>query len=68
MNRSVKSDEILYPLTLPAIERALANKGIPLPDQLKYLADAYWNKLEGKTMDIASLVPQAIQYLKEIDS
>ncbi len=68
MNRSVKSDEILYPLTLPAIERALANKGIPLPDQLKNLTNAYRNELDGKTIDIASLIPLAIRYLKEINS
>ncbi len=68
MNRSVKSDEILYPLTLPAIERALANKGIPLPDQLKNLTNAYRNELEGKTIDIASLMQPAIRYLKEINS
>jgi predicted nucleotidyltransferase len=68
MNRSVKSDEILYPLTLPAIERALANKGIPLPDQLKNLTNAYRNELDGKTIDIASLIQPAIRYLKEINS
>jgi hypothetical protein len=67
MNRSVERGEIFYPLTLQAVKRALVNWGIPLPDQLKNLSDAYRNELEGKRMEIARLIPPAIQYLKGIN-
>ncbi len=68
MNRSVKSGEILYPLTPPAIERALAGDGIQLPDQLKSLSNAYADEINGKTTNIAALIPPAIHFLKEINS
>jgi hypothetical protein len=68
MNRSVKKDEILYPLTLPAVERAMIKECIPLPAELQTLTSAYRDELEGKTTDIATLIPPAIRYLKEINS
>jgi predicted nucleotidyltransferase len=67
LNRSAQSDKILYPLTVPAIERALAAEHIPLPAPLEPLSVAYWNELEGKTTDIAILIPTAIDYLKKIN-
>jgi predicted nucleotidyltransferase len=68
MNRSVNRNEIVYPLTLPAIERSLAEEGIPLPGELNGLAGAYRDEIKGKDTDIAGLIPRAILYLKEINS
>ncbi|HWP93459.1 MAG TPA: hypothetical protein VNN20_14800 [Thermodesulfobacteriota bacterium] len=68
MNRSAKRSEIIYPLTLPAIERSLAEEGIPLPGELNGLAGAYRNEIKGKDTGIAGLIPRAILYLKEINS
>lgn len=67
-NRSVHRAEVLYPLTLPAVERALALEGIPLPARLQPLVDAYRDELEGKTSNIKTLIPQAIDYLQKIDT
>jgi hypothetical protein len=68
MNRSVKKNEIVYPLTLPTIERSLAEEGIPLPGELNSLAGAYRDEIKGKATGIASLIPRALLYLKEINS
>jgi hypothetical protein len=68
INRSVRKDEILYPFTLSAVERALAVEGIPLPARLQFLSDAYIDELEGKKVDIKNYIPDAIAYLKEIDA
>lgn len=67
IHRSVRKEEILYPLTLPAVERALAVERISLPIRLQQLADAYRDELDGKSYDITTLIPEAISYLKEID-
>lgn len=68
INRSVQKDEILYPLTLQAIERGLALEGIPLPACLQPLMEAYKHELDGKACNIANLIPDAISYLKDIDA
>jgi hypothetical protein len=68
INRSVQKDNILYPLTLPAVERAMTLDGISLPAHLQSLADAYRDELVGKTRSITPLIPEAIAYLKEIDA
>jgi hypothetical protein len=67
INRSVPKGEILYPLTLPAVERAMAAEGISLPPRLRFLADAYKDGLSGKLCDISPLIPVAIDYLKEVE-
>jgi hypothetical protein len=67
INCSIQRDEILYPLTLPAVERATAAEGISLPANLQLLADAYRDELIGKFCDISKLIPEAITYLKEIE-
>jgi hypothetical protein len=67
INRSAQKDDILYPLTLPAVERAMAAEGISLPPRLQFLADAYRDELHGKSCNIAILIPEATAYLKEIN-
>lgn len=67
MNHSAQKDHILYPLTLPALERGLIKHGIPLPTEFQALIQAYFDELEGKACDISDLVPSAIEYLKEIN-
>jgi predicted nucleotidyltransferase len=68
MNRSAKRSEIIYPLTLPAIERSLAEEGIPLPGELNSLSVAYRDEIKGKDTGVAGLIPRAIRYLKEINA
>ncbi|MGE5446159.1 MAG: hypothetical protein ACM3SR_16450 [Ignavibacteriales bacterium] len=67
INRSAQRDEILYPLTLLAVERTIVTEGIPFPTHLQFLADAYRDELNGKSWDISKLIPEAITYLKEIE-
>ena len=67
MNVSVASGRILYPLTLPAIERGLVQQGTPLPDALKPLNQAYVDELTGEARDISDFIPAALDFLKEIN-
>ena len=64
--RSAINNEILYPLTLPAIDRALRLEGLCIPPQLKPLAIAYRDEIEGKPSDITALIPESTVFLKEI--
>jgi hypothetical protein len=41
-------------------------EGMSFPPFLEILADAYRKELEGKTCDIAALIPVAVSYLKQI--
>ncbi|MGH7900834.1 MAG: hypothetical protein ACRENZ_03765, partial [Thermodesulfobacteriota bacterium] len=66
--RSMQTDEIFYPLTLPSIRRGLTLQGISLPSSLQSLEDAYRDVIGGKNCDISTLIPDAVNYLKEIDS
>lgn len=66
MNNSVNKEEIFYPLTLSAIEKALIAYDLSLPKELKILADAYRNELKGEPDNISLLIPVAVNYLKEI--
>jgi predicted nucleotidyltransferase len=66
INRSARSRKVLYALTLPALERGLAQEGMPLPAPLGVLADAYRDEVAGRESEIETLVPAAIRYLKEI--
>lgn len=66
--RSMQTDEIFYPLTLPSIKRGLTVQGISLPLSLHSLEDAYRDVIGGKNCDISTLIPDAVNYLKEIDS
>jgi len=67
IERSMQTDEIFYPLTLPSIKQGLTVQGISLPSRLQSLEDAYRDVIGGKKCDISSLMPEAISYLKEID-
>lgn len=63
---SLEKGIILYPLTLPAIDRAMAAESTPFPTKLQHLKDAYYHELQGKSYDIATCIPDAIAYLKNI--
>jgi hypothetical protein len=66
INLSIQKGEIYYPLTLTAVLRAMNMEGMSFPPFLEILADAYRKELEGKTCDIAALIPVAVSYLKQI--
>ncbi len=66
VNRSAASGQVVVPLTVPAIRRALTKQRIGLPAALHPLADAYGAVLGGGDPEISELVPGAIAYLKEI--
>lgn len=65
VTRSSEREEIVYPLSLYEIEKALYNEGIPLPGDLKVLKDAYRSEINGRSEDISLLFPAAVNYLKE---
>lgn len=67
INRSAQRYKILYPLTLLAVEQTIVTEGIRFPTRLQFLADAYRDKLNGKSCDISKLIPEAITYLKKIE-
>jgi len=67
MNRSVNSDQLIYPLTIQAVERGLEKQEIPVPTELQFLSQAYSNELAGNECDISDFVPSAIEYLVEIN-
>jgi hypothetical protein len=64
--RSAQKGEVGYPLTLPAISRALARQGMSLPPGLASLADVYRDALEGKACAIRTLIPEALSYLRAL--
>ena len=66
--RSMKTDEIFYPLTIPSIKRGLSAQGVSLPSSLQSLEDAYRDVVDGKNCNISALIPAAVNYLKDIDS
>ena len=68
INRSIQKGEICYPLTLPAVTRALAAAGVLLPAPLLCLEKAYRNECKGHTTDIAGLIPLAMQFLKKMNA
>lgn len=64
---SLEKGIILYPLTLPAIDRAMDAEGTPIPPDLIPLKDAYMEEVYGKPSSINTYVPDAIAYLKKIN-
>ena len=68
MSRAIKKSEILYPLTLPAIERAMASEGMSLSKELQALSQAYRSCVRGEVPDLMHLAPAAIAFLKKIES
>ena len=67
MNRGVSSGRVRYPLTLAAIRRALAETGIPLPQELEPFDAASWRALNGEAVDIGRLLPLVVAFVREID-
>ncbi len=66
VNRSAARGQVVVPLSVPAIQRALTRERLELPAELGPLAGAYGAVLGGADPEIAELVPGAIAYLKEI--
>jgi hypothetical protein len=69
ISSSLKKSQLFFPLTLPSIIRALAEKGFALPHRLEVLAEIYPEEITGgKNIDISSLVQESIAFLREIDA
>ena len=69
LNRAAARGQIVYPLTLPALVRALDAAGIPLPPELHITEHAYRAAIAGReTEGNASVVPRALAWLREIDT
>jgi predicted nucleotidyltransferase len=66
VQRGASPGELVLPLTPPAVVRALAAQGCPLPGSLTPLVAAYHAAVDGRQPDMAALVPDAVAYLKEI--
>jgi hypothetical protein len=66
--RSFCRGEVVYPMTLPALERALEREGSPLPESLRPLAEAYRRELDGTAYDIQRHIPAALFYLHDMES
>ena len=67
VNQSIESEEMVYPLTLPAIERGLDEMGAARPDLLRPLAAAYRREVAGETADINGAIPEAVDYVRSVD-
>jgi predicted nucleotidyltransferase len=65
ISNSVPGQEIVFPLTLPALDRAMRAAGIPLPAQLEPLREAYWREVAGNSGSIQALIPDALAFLRE---
>lgn len=68
IERSIHRGEVVYPLTLPAIGRALEREGMPLPESLRVLEDAFVCELAGQSAKITSLIPEAMVFLRRVDT
>lgn len=66
LNRSAARGSILYPMTPPAISRALSAEGIAVPDALLALDPIYREELRGSARDVGEFIPAAMHYLREI--
>ncbi len=68
LNRSAARGTVVYALAPDQVAAALADEGIPLPDRLGRLQTAYAIELKGEDGGVAPLVPEALRWLKEIES
>jgi hypothetical protein len=66
VNWFARTERIVYPLTLPAIKRALVNVGVPMPERLAALEPAYHLVLDGRTSDLTDLISPAVDYVEEL--
>lgn len=66
LNRWVERGEVLYPMTLRAIGRAMHALGLPPFPHLGIFEQAYRDCIEGKPVELVESVPEAVAYLKEI--
>jgi hypothetical protein len=66
LNRSADRGTILYPMTPPAVTRALSAEGAAVPDALLALDPIYREELGGAERDVGEFIPRAMDYLREI--
>jgi hypothetical protein len=64
VTRSTEAGTTLLPLTPAAVERALAASGVPANPVISQLREAYTAALEGKPVDVMSLVPSFMTALQ----
>jgi len=63
---SVRTGEVVFPLTLPAVQRALERLGFPPAPFLRLFEQAYRSEVEGSPADINRFIPAAVSYLKQV--
>ncbi len=66
LNRSAAKGSIAYPMTPPAISRALSVEGLAIPKKLLDLDPVFRDELRGATRDVGEFIPPALDYLREI--
>lgn len=66
LNRSAARGSVLYPMTPPAISRALSAEGVAIPGPLLDLDPIYREELRGVERDVGEFIPAAVDYLREI--
>jgi len=64
--RSARAGQAVFPMTLPAVRRALAARGVPAAPFLEQFEEGYRSELEGRAADIGRLIPAAVSYLREV--
>ncbi len=62
---SARTGEVVFPLTLPAVQRALERLGFVPAPFLPLFEQAYGSELEGSPADIDRFIPAAVSYLKQ---
>ena len=63
--RTLKTDEMIFPLSIPAIVSGLKRSGHALPEELSCLVELYRGELAGQKKDYSLLVPDAVTFLRE---
>jgi predicted nucleotidyltransferase len=63
---SARTGEVVFPLTLPAVLRALERLGFMPAPFLPLFERAYRSELKGSPADIDRFIPAAVSYLKQV--
>lgn len=63
---SARAGEVVFPMTLPAVRRALERLGLPQASFLPLFEQAYRRELEGSPADIGRFIPAAVSYLRQM--
>jgi hypothetical protein len=68
IERSIHRGEVVYPLTVSAIGRALEREGMPLPPSLQAMEEAFVCELASRPIEISERIPEALAFLQTINA